>query len=389
MQFKTSSTLLSLSLVIGLLGCAPDNNLRTPLPSGPDASTAPSAEPSAETPSSGSTSDANGTNGNASGTPSSGSCERGEILGYLEVLSAEDLVVAQDHAYVFAKNRGVHVFDVSNPSAPRALKVLNDDQGVGQAWDGVVQGNRLYVAYRQAGVLIYDIQNPAEPQLLGQAQSEGLNVNGAAVSGNKLIASGGTGSEGRLSVFDISSPSAPSFMGSATVSGSDSSGSSVAVRGNTAYYGQAQGNLRIFDISAEQPQEIQVIENPGTPGHSPWALGLHIEDDHLYLSNWGGGWTIFSLQNPQAPQRLGTFADKFAAYDADVVGDRLIGAAPEGLYLVDISDKGNPRLIGEGPLNIKAPGELDDGAHGVQVVGDVAFVADNKQQGFVSVCVGS
>ena len=78
-----------------------------------------------------------------------------------------------------AGGKGLSVYDLSTPAAPRLMKRLPGVSGRQMA----MQNNRLYITARGQGLWIFDLADPAEPRLLTRFDTVEL-ATGIAVTGN-------------------------------------------------------------------------------------------------------------------------------------------------------------------------------------------------------------
>ncbi len=312
----------------------------------------------------------------------------GEIVGHTHVEYAEDLVVVGDHAYVTSKQDGLRVFDVSDPRVPKARGAIDT---LDQAWDVAADDGLLFLADYAGGLRIFDITtDPANPAEVG-SWDDGWTVISVAFdpAAPRVFVGGGDGQNGAFAVIDITDPSAPTVAGTWLEStGADSAASSLAYGAGYAYYGRAEGTVYALDVS--DPTAITQAGqyyNAGTVGHSPWALGLFVDGDRMYLSDWGAGVIVLDISDPGFPTELGVFDEGgYAFYDTWAEGDRAYIALDGGLGVLDVSDPTTPTLVGGSYISTKLT--LDDGLHGVWVEGDFAYVSDNKEKELTVVYVG-
>ena len=318
--------------------------------------------------------DTGGTKKDTGGTPG----KFGDIAGYAAANYAEDLVVVGNFAYVTGKEKGLYVFDISSPSSPSLVKTIKTTH----AWDLVAASGHLYVADYAGGMRIYDITAGGNPKALGVFKPAWkviqVAVNAAA---NRAYASGGDGKYGQFAVVNISDKSTPKEVGSFSVPATKSgAGTALAYKGNHVYYGQADGKLVVLNVA--NPGDIKSVGsyfNKGTVGHQPWALGLTVHGNRLYMADWGAGVIILDITNPAKPTELSVFAKGgYAFYDVFARDDRAYVALDGGLGVLDVKDPKNPKLVGGKYISCKI--SLDDGLHGVWLKGNYAYVADNKEK---------
>lgn len=126
--------------------------------------------------------------------------------------------VKPPYAYVTYDGAGLHVLDISDPSAPVRVGSFNKDTSNGLADcffnEAEVDGDLVYVALDYCGLLVLDVSDPAHPAELGYANvwndaawevSAGHAIQ-IELDGQRLFLS--TSRDG-VYVFDVSDPRAP------------------------------------------------------------------------------------------------------------------------------------------------------------------------------------
>lgn len=129
--------------------------------------------------------------------------------------------------------------------------------------------------------------------------------------------------------------------------------------------------LQIFDIAnVTAPVQVSTITPINSGSHNCW-----VEGHYLYVvGNHGiGGLEIWNISNPANPgPRVGQY-NPYYYHDIDIRNDTLFAAAiyGQGIDVLDISDKTNPRFI----TNWNYSGS---GAHNIEISldGHYAFVGD-------------
>ncbi|MBC8425151.1 hypothetical protein H8E07_13590 [bacterium] len=118
---------------------------------------------------------------------------------------ASDVVVQGDRAYVADGSQGLHVFDVTDPTAPATLGRLYTAHDIGYV---DVEGNRAY-GLDVDELVVYDVTDPADIQVLStlalQGPLQGIEVSG----GIAYVADPYVG----LYVIDVSVPQSPAVIG--------------------------------------------------------------------------------------------------------------------------------------------------------------------------------
>lgn len=174
----------------------------------------------------------------------------GDPVGPAE-LSAEDLVVIGEYAYVASNHGEIHIFDVQEPSYPVFARThdLPSRRAYGVAtWDG-----HLLVAGGSGGLSIYHLNHPTTPIMIATLELDG--VYGVTVSDGIAYL---VGSELGLVQVDLTDPSDPRVIHQH----SDFYAFRVAVDDDTAYVAAGNEGLIIIDVSVSlTPREVARIEN--------------------------------------------------------------------------------------------------------------------------------
>lgn len=106
------------------------------------------------------------------------------------------------------------------------------------------------------------------------------------------------------------------------------------------------------------------------------AVAVDVAGDYAYIADRDGGLQIFNISDPSNPFHVGSFDfnQQGIAQGIDVVGNLAFLAVGEaGLQILDISDPTTPTFVG----SIATPAR----ARGVQVIGNIAYVADDSGNG--------
>ncbi len=170
----------------------------------------------------------------------------------------------------------------------------------------------------------------------------GGNMATAHVKGNYVYSAYSTGnSSSRSYVIDVSDPDNPTYVAQT------SHGSRVYdayVNGDYLYVAATSNGIDIFDITT--PTSPSFLRRVNTPS---WAQKVFIEGDYGYVADWrNGGLQIFDNSVPaNASLVLPGYITPGDAVDVYVQGNyAYIADNPQGLVIVDISDKTNPQYAG-------------------------------------------
>ena len=325
-----------------------------------------------------------------------------------------DVRVANDRAYVADGAGGLLILNVGNPSAPQKL----GDYATWSANDVTVVGNRAYIA-GATGMQILDIGNPARPVHLGGLTTTGT-ITSLTLDGNRAFLvrqgtwNGSATVGGGIEIVDVADPSHPISLGSYPFEYP----SQVRVQGNRAYVA-GYGGLFILDIS--QPGAISQVGVKADGNYTD----VQVVGSRAYVAynDSGKGLKIIDISNPAAPAEVGSVSCGGYGNAGDhlrIVGAIAYVANKSQVCAVDISDAAHPvrkqiyyprysladisdievvgsliylseATLNDGTIEIldlsvspSAPNNwfsertMSDQAYGIQMVGQLAYIASGE-----------
>jgi hypothetical protein len=274
-----------------------------------------------------------------------------------------------------AAGDGLHVLDVSDPSAPVKIGFYPTPDA---ALDVAIVGNTAYVAEvysetddprARGGLRILDLSDPAQPNEIGfypmnpsqadefERPNAPRGARGVAVTGDPSAGSGPvyayltyrTFKRGGLRVVDVSDPAHPSQVG-------DFQDyvyyvSDVAVAGNIAYVATGVNmGLLVLDLSDPAGPVVLADEVPGA------ARGVATVEDRLFIADEFGGLHIADISDPAHAVEVGFYDALGDARQVTVAGDRAyVTDGLRDLWLVEVSDPAHPVPLG----TYTAPGSIE------------------------------
>lgn len=266
---------------------------------------------------------------------------------------------------------GGHIFDAADPAHPRSI-----GQYPGTAL--ALSGDHLITVgdenFQMQGLRILDVGNPAAPVLVGSysngnSQRDWENRGSLAVS---AIYAYWAEPKSGLHVLDISAPASPRLVARLLIAGR---AGDIAVSGNFAYvakYGIWEGTtnlvgsgLSVIDISdPTNPRFAGSYDTGGSCGRVAVAAG------YAYLlegvgPNISESLRILDVREPADPKEVGRLDIEFPGNLA-LSGNSVYVTAWGRLYVLDVTDRANPRLVG-------ASAHLDEYIGDVAVVGDYVY----------------
>jgi hypothetical protein len=314
--------------------------------------------------------------------------------------NAFEVEIIGDFAYVVAGTAGLRVIDVSDPVNPFEVGFYNPYSN--DTWIEItIDGIYAYVVDGDNYMYIIDISDPADPTEVGRYFSTWGTSYDVAVSGNyAYIVQWGYIT---IEVIDISDPENPVYV-SYYDAGYDSN-YHIEMDGNYTYVtGAIKGILVIDVIDPLNPigvgrydaigwvedlyvsggyaylasEDIHIVDinapaNPVRQGYVLdyfWADGIAGRGEYAYIaaSNIGNinGFVVVNTSDPLNPIIVGDIESLNNTRDVDVQGEyAYVISSTDGMWVVDISDPGNPVEIGW----------CSDKGWAITVSGDYAYVA--------------
>lgn len=269
----------------------------------------------------------------------------------------------------------------------------------GDTYAVAVQGDYAYIGIGPRLVAI-DVSDPISPTLVGQTDVMPGIVEDIFIAGEYAYVAN---DDGGLRIVDISVPPDPVEIGSLT--GSMARG--VAVADNHAYVADGFGSLLVIDVST--PTAPAYVTAWGIPGDTD-AMDVAVAESYAYIAGWSSGLLIVDVSTPGNPTLVGSCSTSAEATEVMVVGDyAYVGTSTAGLRIVDISTPSNPLEVGfwdggvrgidvsgsyayvaadslyvldistpSSPVEVGSFGSLEARSRAVTVVGDYAYLADQK-----------
>ncbi|GEM_PF-2745861 len=280
---------------------------------------------------------------------------RPQVVAHMNSQYAADVAVVGTLGY-FADAESLVIFDLTEPDFPIALNALNLS---GFARAIVINDDLGYVAVGEAGVDLIDVSDPMEPQLLATVDTPGEAL-GVAVSDQLAFIADGTS----LIVLDVSAPTQPRQLQQFIIDGLVSD---VSVEGETLYATGTfeAGVSQLSIISTLIPSRLRIT---GTVNFAGEAVRLTVSENRAYIAARCEGLIILDVFRRDNPRLMGTYAEPscfndVAAFETTVYLTRRMKDAA----IVDASDPANPRPVGSisGPVQrVVRSGKILAGADG-------------------------
>jgi len=275
----------------------------------------------------------------------------------------EDIIVEGGYAFVADGLAGLHVLDVSDASAPRAMSRCGipswptSNRGLHLC----LSGRYVYFADGETGLRIYDASNPAEPVCVTVFEIKAYDV--AVSGGYAYVASRCDG----LTVLDVSDPCHPRAAAHLDLpicaSEIDLSGGYAFLTGVRQTSNDRQG-LYIVDVrDPAKPAVTGCID-------LQYPEDLVVAGKFAYVVDRWGSVEFIRITNPAMPARVGgyTTAGRPVAICA-AEASLYVAQAYAGLEVIDVSRIAQPAVTGR-----YATTDVQD----VAVSGAYAYVASTN-----------
>lgn len=254
-------------------------------------------------------------------------------------LLADDLIVANDHLYATERETGVEIWDVSVPARPQIVGNLEANHG----WRSMAIADHTLFLAGFDGLSALDVTVPTAPRQMALLELGPVRAVAAAGGFVYAITLGDFGPDGtaalpaQLHVVDIADPARPVSLAALDLPGP---GNAMAVVGSLVFVAESLpastnrnaplAGLRIIDVttptrprlgafvSAIQPGEIVDDDRPYS-----WSR-MRIAGDRAYVTDArvGAVWVV-DVHNPVMPRSLGWVTTLGGAADLAVDGSVL------------------------------------------------------------------
>ncbi len=262
------------------------------------------------------------------------------------ITQAGKIYIYQDYLFINEPNKGIHIYNNTDPSKPKAISFLNIPGNV----DLAVQEGRLY-ADSFADLLTFDLADPTAPRLLARNENVFKTVLQKDYINNipDVVVTGYRDSLVSYAYKNKYSPYEKKYLEY------NESNSGVGQGGSMARFTLANKHLYAVDHSTLHLFNVQDSRNPVYV--KDVKLGFGIETVFPYKNNLfigsNTGMLIFDISTASEPTELSRYAH-IRACDPVVVNDKYAfvtlrtGSACGGqqnlLEVVDIQDLKNPTL---------------------------------------------
>ncbi len=275
------------------------------------------------------------------------------IVGRVALPSANEGVAAlEEFAFVAGGEAGLHVIDISTPSAPVLVRTINTTK-----YAESVEVVRTFVQHRlldealvvegTEGVTTYDITDPADTAPFNQGTT--------AVDGNRLFIEVPADPDLPFTVFlaeswkgmriFTSDPEQPGVLVYGGVfTGTQGYAKGISVRDSFAYVADDEMGLAVIDARVRLLGEMRLVSWADTPGN---ALDVVTTDGYAFVADGTEGLAVFRIHLGDTPVKVAQI--DLSGYSRAIAvqhGYAFLAAADAGVHVVDVSDPARPEFTG-------------------------------------------
>jgi hypothetical protein len=286
-----------------------------------------------------------------------------QLVGTLS-LPGEGIAVAMTDNLAFVgssvgSSSALHVVDIGDPASPMEAGVTIFEPGIN---DLAAAGRHVFAACDR-GLRVFDVTNPSAPLPVGFADAPGLAM-AVAVSENQAYVGCWNDEtyEAELAVFDVSIPASPALIGQALIIVSSPPEDpydvlDVAISGAHVYISGRIG-LSIFAVSSPAlPQLIREV------AIADGAQAVEVLPDQTMAYAVGNGLNAIDISSPENATLLGAAALPFGSKSVATYGDIVLVTTQVGLWLLPgqcpavagQSEAAPPLALGSGVLKAVHP----------------------------------
>ena len=279
-------------------------------------------------------------------------------------------VPALDYCLVAAYAKGLVAVDIRNPATPT---IDTSAFGAGSVVDIDVAGDRAYLASDLSGMAVLDVANPTQPSLLGRLALPRTDVSCQSVVADDSFAFLHWYQVPQFRSVDVSDPTRPTLAGGADVTNPPED---MVLRDSFVYVAEQSffevvnvarprepvlvgscvlsgdvWDLDVEDTMAYVTSNVLTMVNIARPDSprvvATWntMVAVDVEDTIAYTIGSGAVWSV-SVARPTQPYVLDTVGIPDWKSDV-VVGESLLFAGGQTLYVIDKRDPRNLRVVGQ------------------------------------------
>jgi hypothetical protein len=239
-----------------------------------------------------------------------------------------DIAIQGNFAYVATGRPGLTILDLSNPTSPVRVGVLDFGK---ETYRILIKDTTAYVGSDSA-VNIINISSAVDPVWINQTITPSYGPSDMYIDEQRLyclIASTGT------AIYDITIPSQLQYVGF-----NNFAGRQIIVRDKIAYHAGGTGGFVIVDV--HDPNNSKVLST-----FPCYAKSICLKDSFAFIANAIGLYS-FDISNPSIPESLSYISTPTSDYYTKLnFAGTYIYISSSNLVTVDISNPYNPTVVGQ------------------------------------------
>lgn len=297
----------------------------------------------------------------------------------------QDIFVAGGFAYIAAREKGLYIFDVSNPAAPSLAVKLALSTADADVWHQVwVKGQTMYIASTKRGVLVYDVSNPRSPlPVKAYPTDKAVDVRAVTMDGTWLYAAAPF-PNAEVLIFDATNPRELSLAKRYYVESTNPTVGDrpydVLARDNRLYVNHWSYGLAVADVT--NPRQPKLLGKYAYQDSTSRTVAVGTFNNRTYAFEAGESWGAhLRVVDVSAPDVIVTQAAEFSLRpevsirSVALAGTKLyVAYYQDGLRVLDVSNPNEPRAVGY--FNAWRETDKDRGVSFFEGISDVAVPGD-------------
>ncbi|RLE69075.1 MAG: hypothetical protein DRJ45_07100, partial [Thermoprotei archaeon] len=281
--------------------------------------------------------------------------------------AANDIKVFGDYLFVSTRYEGFRIYNISDPTNPSLVTTFSFPVGYAESIfvHELPHGTYVFETAASGGWAIINATDIEHMKLMTDPRMAVPSGNSVKVKGNYAFIGAWNDGVWVLNVSDTANPKPIVFMRN----GGRNTGLEISEDGNYLYVAASWCGLCIANISDPENPKWEIIDYGSDIGGPMVAV-----DNYLYV----GGLRIYDVSDPKNPKIVydedlgfGSWGHPHARYGDDY----LLCGGHNGFFIVDISNRTNPRVISNLSIDLYAPyGKRIDVSGGVAYVGSGSYL---------------
>lgn len=273
------------------------------------------------------------------------------------ILNGKDLDYLSGLCILTNEDAGLTMYDVSNFEDPVQIGYYDPR---GQFAECVEANGYLYVLDWQTWdepllsqrLRVYSLEEPTEPRLINTLEfTDGIfhdrTINRLKVIGDRLYAS----VDAAVAFFSLEDPENPVPFFRHYFNDNAGNAEDYEIDGDIVY--GVQGCIRVYSIAdLNNPEIISIVRRRNPPYDDCAFGGIALDEHYLYVCDTYAGLRIYNRDDPANLELLSVlYYEDLGRNEVIVTGETayigVVGGSARPTIIIDISDRSNPRFIGE------------------------------------------